>query len=638
MGGHHTIIFASFDTSQFGDPESSNINYVNDSDYYIINPVPATLHYSVSSFELSAQSSVDINFSSNGVDGFGNDITTFQIPKINFQGQKIYFVAKFSSPGQKGSVPFKREPVMENTLDYLTTYNGDTLRIFNTNDESLIIDERNLTFSLISGYQPSLSSTNLGYITVTGAPTAAINYNGNYIKNTTNNRWEHDRYSSSYNFFFQRSDKKWAFTYAGLNTIVAASSSTLPSTADWSGAAVNLSDWVYDTTNVTIGSGGNITSATTLTSVKFESNYSNLTGTAGGFYKGFMTSNLTGTDLRIRLIYDSTSYSTPFTAYSTPFDIYPKEGIYDVRKINEDHDQTQAYKDLIYQDVLQNKNFFFDKLLGQSVGNKDSDTNTLGIKTNEKISNFVSNIGDIDYCNLKALISMFNSLDINFEEYNQQFPPSLTRLIDILTVSPSRQMVRYNQYQDNFDNKGFASKTVFGKNKGEVLPINSTVLHTGLSSKYILAYERFSENYSLINTNILSATDVDYKTDNSYALSSYNNSWGWGLVLPDGLSGTGISDFYDFFDYDNTIEGSLIDDFIDYANTNCTYLQSVTAIDQITGKDGIADHLLQYNLYNNCGLISGIGGYTSASSNTVSENINVSLPSSTGGGSSTSSY
>lgn len=627
MGGHNTIIFASFDTANFEDPESANINFVNDSDYSIINPVPATLNYAVSSFELSSLATPTLEFTSNGIDGFGNNITTFQIPKINFAGQKIYFIAKFKA----SIIPFKREPQIENSVEFLTTYNGDTLRIFNTNDESLLIEEKNLQFSLISGYNPALSSTNIGSFSVSGA--SETTYNTIYFKSTSNNRWV----SNIDNYFFQQSNGIWGFTYGGVNTVIAAASSNLPSTADWSDSFIGAQNWQFNNTNVSVGSGSNITTAVTLTSVKFESTTNDLTGTAGGFFKGFLTSTLTGTDLRIRIVYNTTSYTTPFTAYSTPFDIYPKEGIYDVRKINEDNDQTQAYKDLIFQDVLLNKNFFFNNLLGKSVGNKNSSTDTLGIKIHEKTSNFVSNIADIDYCNLKALISMFKSLDINFEEYNQQFPPSLTRLIDILSVSPSRQIKKVNQYQDNYNDNGFTSKTVFGKNKGAYLPIESTVLYTGSSSKYILAYERFSENFSLVNTNILSATDIEYKTNNSYALSSYNNSWGWGLVIPAGLSGIGISDFYDFFDYDNTIEGSLIEDFIDYANDNCTYLQNISSFGQIMDKNGVADSLLQHNLYSNCGLISGIGANLSGASITLNVDAGSNIipgtgSSSTGGG------
>jgi len=500
MASHNTILFASFDTQQFQDPESRFINYNNESDFAVLNDVPATIHFAISARDVTSLIPT-INFTSNGVDGFGDFIETFNIPKINFTNQKIFFIARFKN----GIIPLKREPLIESTVDLLITHNSnDTIRIFNTDNNSLIINEGDLTLSLISAY----NTPNSGTI-----------------------------------------DESYA---------------------------------------------------------KFSSNFKSLTGNNGGFFKGYLTSTLTGSDLRIRLIYESTTQGQTLTAFSTPFDINANTGIYDVRKVNENNDQSQNYKDLIYQDAILNKPMFFDNLLGQSVGTRDSSVETLGIKTFEKTANFVQNNADPDYCNLKALISMFRELNINFEDYNQQFPPSLTRLVDILSVSPSKQTLKKNQFQGNFDDKGFTSKTVFGKNKGDVLPVDTTILHTGDQSKYILAFEKFSENYTLVNTNLLSAIEVDYITSSTYALSSYNDTWGWGLIVPVSTTGIDIQDYYEFYDYDNTIDGTLIEDFIDYTNSNCTYLQTVTSYDEIMEKDGIAENLLQYNLYTNCGLISGL--------------------------------
>jgi hypothetical protein len=499
MAGHNTVLFASFDTTQFDDPESGFINYDNDSAFAILNNVPSTINFTISARDVSAITPT-INFTSNGVDGFGDAINTFNIPKINFTNQKIFFIARFKD----GIIPFKRESLIESSLDFLITQNDDTLRLFNTNSNSLVINEGDLALSLITNF------------------------------NTPQSGVVSEEYA------------------------------------------------------------------------KFQSNFKDVSGTGGGFFKGYFTSTLTGTDFRIRLIYNSSTFNQAFTAFSTPFDISLNTGVYHARKANEDNNQSQNYKDLIYQDALLNKPAFFNNLLGQSVGGKDSSAETLGIKAFEKTANFVSNNTDPDYCNLKALISMFNSLDIDFEDYNQQFPPSLTRLVDILSVSPSRQQINSNQFQLNFDDRGYTSKTIFGKNKAEYLPVETTILKTGEESKYILAYEKFSENYTLVNTNLLSAVNVDYRTPGTYALSSYNESWGWGLIMPPETTGIDVLDYYEFYDYNNTIDGTIISDFIDYANSNCTYLQTVTSYGEIMDKDGVADNMLQHNLYTNCGLISGL--------------------------------
>lgn len=507
MAPHDIVLFASFDTSEFKDPESNFINYDSQNELDILNTAPATLKYTVKPRSVS---SYGVNFTSNGVDGFGTSIETFNIPKINFATQKIYFVARFKD----GVIPLKREPIIENTLDFLITQDGNTIRPFNTDDNSLVLKENNLFFDLLSG----------GSI----------------------------------------------------------DSDTIPSKY-----------------------------------VKFYTNYSSISALGGGYYKGYLTCSVSAKDCRIRMRYtnEAGTFNKDLTALSETFDIYPDSGVYDIRRKNEDHDQTASYKSMAYQEILQNQPFLFDNLLGTSVGNANDSVENIGIKTYEKIGNFVANNTDPDYCNINALISMFNNLDINFEDYNQQFPPSLTRLVDILSVSPSRQIKKNNQFQFNFDDRGFSSKLIFGKNKGEFLPIESTVLYIGDRSKYILAYEKFSEGYKLVNTNILSATNIDYiatdinNPDKSYALSGYNPSWGWGLVMPHDVTGETINEYYEFYDYDNTVDGTVIDDFIDYTNPNCTFLQSISSYGDLMDKDKIADNILIHNLISNCMLINS-GGYT----------------------------
>jgi hypothetical protein len=194
---------------------------------------------------------------------------------------------------------------------------------------------------------------------------------------------------------------------------------------------------------------------------------------------------------------------------------------------------------------------------------------------------------------------------MTMDEYNQQFPPSLARLIDILSVSVSRQAGSKNQFQGNYDSKGYISKEFYGKNKGDILPLETTLLETGANSKNILAYEKFSNQYKLVNTNILSATDIDYTSDNTYPLSAYNRSWGWGLIVPLGITPIDINKYYEFYDVIGTVEGSYLQKFIDFDNVNNTYLTNLTSYDQYADKWGIAEKVISHNLDTNLGLIAG---------------------------------
>jgi hypothetical protein len=229
----------------------------------------------------------------------------------------------------------------------------------------------------------------------------------------------------------------------------------------------------------------------------------------------------------------------------------------------------------------------------------------LGIKLYERIANFTKNIADPDVANLKSLNSLINEINITVDKYQQQFPPSLSRLLDIISVSLSKQLGGVNQFQGNFNDKGFTSKGTYGKNKGSKLDFKNTILNTGEQSRDILAYEKFSEKYTVINSNILSATNVPYVSANAYPLSGYNKSWGWGLVIPDNIVGIDIEKYYTFYNFDKTIEGSYQEKFIDFDNTNNTYLTSITSYNDYIKKWGIAEKVISHNLYTNLDLISG---------------------------------
>lgn len=112
----------------------------------------------------------------------------------------------------------------------------------------------------------------------------------------------------------------------------------------------------------------------------------------------------------------------------------------------------------------------------------------------------------------------------------------------------------------------------------------------------------------------LTFTDVTLGVGNSfhtanydlsgYPLSSYRDNWGWGLVLPTDTIGSDITKYYTFFEYVSTQEGTNVQKFIDFDNTNNTYLNSCTSYNQYADKDGIIDNILIHHLYTNVGIIS----------------------------------
>lgn len=342
-------------------------------------------------------------------------------------------------------------------------------------------------------------------------------------------------------------------------------------------------------------------------SANFYSSFGDLSGEQyGGFFKGYLNTGLTGLDVKIRAIYNST---VSLTGYSNTFNIYPDTGIYDIRKINENIDQESQFESLTFQQILQDNNSFFKDFLGQIVGNSTSDPNTLGIEVYEKISNFVSNNSDIIYSNLNQFMSMLDNINVEYDKHNIQYPPSLQRLVDIFSIPLSYQRGGKNKYSFNFNDKGYTNSNKYGLNKGSKIDFSTGILYRNINPSYyksIVIHEKFSNTYFIASPLIPDARNIVYldNTLKSYSLSAYNADWGWGLVLPNDYTNDDIPKYYDFYEYVDVVDNSLLQKFIDLDNTNNSYLNDYTSFSQYAGKGGIIDNILIHTLYSNTDIIS----------------------------------
>jgi hypothetical protein len=399
-------------------------------------------------------------------------------------------------------------------------------------------------------------------------------------------------------------------------------------------------------------SNGNLVNAT------FHTNH-NIDSEAGGYFKGFAIFDRPYNNVKIKgevstIFTDSIDYKTNakkgiLSGETTLFDIYPTKGKNIYRKINEDNDQKENYKKLIFQNILAEKNSFFDNFLGSIVGDISGSPNNLGNKIYEKISNMPSNNADLNYSNVRSLISMLESTDIDIEKYFINIPPSLQRVIDNLSVPASLQLGTVNNFNQNFDDKGYQNSKIYGINKGAELDFDTTLLEFGEGSTKIIAYEKFSENYTLLDTNLLSTVDFRYNRDNTntYSLSDYDSSWGWNLIVPNQIfenkdfislekntvdtKGNTLSaglftlqdnlhqlldqkydssirldvikNLYKFYEYKDVIEGSFQQQFIDYGNP-ATEIEAITSIGQFNDSGGLIDQLVMQNMYSGLSLLS----------------------------------
>jgi len=286
-------------------------------------------------------------------------------------------------------------------------------------------------------------------------------------------------------------------------------------------------------------------------------------------------------------------YSAPqstvrtITGSSNLFNIYPSTGKDNISKLNENWNASGYYNNLRYQESLVDKNVFFNDFLGVILGNISAQPYELGKTIYEKIANFTDNNADISKCNLETLLAFCAELSVEFENYNYLFPPQLRRLIDLYSIKQSLLWGGINNYSTNFDKRGtqFANG-YYGINLGSKIDINTGIITVGTP---IVAFEKFSQNYLLTNTNLFD------NIGKSLPLSSYSVDWGWNLV-DNNSSGVVIGEYYDFYQYIPVQSNVYQDGIIDWTNTGTTLSPVNSSFESWSKTNGIVQTGISYEL------------------------------------------
>jgi len=266
------------------------------------------------------------------------------------------------------------------------------------------------------------------------------------------------------------------------------------------------------------------------------------------------------------------------------FDVYPQNFL-TIEKKNESYDATEMFKDLRFQEFLLDDSMLFDEFMGSIFGTLSSSYDTLGKKIYEKITNFVQNTQDIDRNEIFSLISqmkMVNAPNNVFEDNSFTYPEKIKRILDLFSISNNKLLGIENKFKENFDLRGYSSKSVYGINLGNGINTATYVVSAGTP---IVALEKFSNKYSLLNTE----QPVEYTTTNIYTLSSYNQNWGWPLVLPDTFQFQDIEKYYLFFEFVDTFDNTLYDNTIIKDNTLYDMLSTENGILRDSNNDPILD-------------------------------------------------
>ncbi|NBP04582.1 MAG: hypothetical protein EBU90_31770, partial [Proteobacteria bacterium] len=102
----------------------------------------------------------------------------------------------------------------------------------------------------------------------------------------------------------------------------------------------------------------------------------------------------------------------------------------------------------------------------------------------------------------------------------------------------------------------------------------------------------------------VSAGSQDFPTSvYLYALSSYDNNWGWPLETA-GVSGIDVKNYYKFFEYIPVTDNTLVNNILNFDDVTNTLSENLSTYSDWTKDQGIVDNILSYGLYTGCGIIS----------------------------------
>ena len=349
--------------------------------------------------------------------------------------------------------------------------------------------------------------------------------------------------------------------------------------------------------------------------------------TTNYWYRGVLTFNdsLSSTATRLTLsARNQYTFNTNSSLLSTvnglvTLTAYPKD-FYNFYKHNENFDFERNIKDMRFQEILLDKNVFFNDFIGTIFGDVSSRYDVLGKKLYEKVFNFVSNNADIDVCDISSLISLAALTDDNgivFDRALAQEPEQVKRFIDTLSLSYNKFRGSKNKFDENFDPKGTTTKAIYGKNLGD--EINSLTYEITAGND-LVAYEKFSNSYLRLNTfqpisalsGVNTGTPTGAKNSNTYMLSDYSNqsanaslsggsSWGWPLILPSTFDISTVNNFYEFYTLSAVTDDTILAGLVDYSN-GLTTVSFNEPLSNLEGEDNIFDINIRNSLFSSLSL------------------------------------
>lgn len=299
---------------------------------------------------------------------------------------------------------------------------------------------------------------------------------------------------------------------------------------------------------------------------------------ATGDWTGFRWINKYG---ETRLPFFSTdTYTNTVTGQSRYLDFIQHED-YDFFKKNEDFDMAGQMQSIAFMPSLNESKNLFESFLASIYGKYPFKHEDLGISIYEKISNFVLNHSDVDYCNINQLYDMAEKMGIDGEDFRLNFPPNVQRLINYASINQSRLLGARSLQEDSFTTLNNSDIL----NRGDL--ITSLCYKVSAGDRLILK-DRSINKYKTIITGEINGCQ-------EYTIGVLANFIGF--------TDSNWPSYYEFYEFVPGYDYKQLEGLIDWENPQTTINETLSTSSYWFGDEGFLDSELSYGLYKGLGLI-----------------------------------
>lgn len=254
----------------------------------------------------------------------------------------------------------------------------------------------------------------------------------------------------------------------------------------------------------------------------------------------------------------------------------------DIFKANENFDLADNMQSLAFSPALAESQFLFNDFLGSIYGKYPFSHDDIGVKMYEKIANYVSNISDVDYCNIQELYNIATMVGINLQDFNLDYPEEIQRVINFTSVNLSKLLGARSVEQNSFVNPNSQ-----GKYNMNPKPI-TTLTYMVTAGIPLVLNDRSLNQYRLINTGYINCSA-------NYTLENFANYLGF--TDPNWPS------YYQFHEFIPNYDGTQVAGLIDWENPQTTVNENLSSYNDWFGNEKYIDTQFSYELYKGLGLI-----------------------------------